>query len=847
MADNKELKFQAVFDAKGAEKLQKVLKDLTQGFRDIDKATKDFGKNLQDVGRYQRDMGRIVDENIRKLNDLGKAFGSASNNAQRFSGSVKGVMGGGIGGAMQMQSGTSTYNGPVGGGPGGGGGGGGTPGGAPGFGARVGSYMMAGGAAIGGIAHGIGTLYDMRARYLEHEARQDMRNRTQGMEFLAGAQGFRNQQYMEAMSAPLGYQALKHASAFNLREGGAEAMKVDPRTGRLIAPDSGVTTVSYSELMNRAVNMNPEMQMLEAGETRAKGKQISGIGMAIGGGAILAGMALGGMKGAALGSALGPVGTAIGGVAGVVGGGVAAAGGASMLIGGFKEALSGFFEEKHIARQKSSGMLGAQQSDNALHMDRLADQLMAIQRFQMQAYEQSVPGRITLARQSMGFVSDPSSVNGFGYNAAEQAQIFRQSIRFGRAGLENRGLIQQMGNAGMDLGAASQLAGLGTAVGGRGGGQKTLDQVIAAGFAQGWKQLDMPLFERLGTAIADGLQGQGGLRSAAGVAALLTGGMGANPTPFQMQARQQAVNSGTFFQENGFFRSMQARAAVRRLGPNVDGVKLSALSRASFTDLMVGNEELKALGLTDIARGVGSDLIMSSGGVSGRGKTDTGAQLRTLIKRYGSFEGLQRSLNTSIQMGGEAAARAKQTKNWVSAVMAETLGGDFEQMRQLSGIMGVAPQDIEDLVRANRGTAQEIMGGRVSAEDIAHSKARGMLDTEAQRAGKGVKITPGAVRKKLEELSNLKSQGALTEAQEGDIGTLVSAEQTGNFKKTPELLAALSRPVPSTKQQPGYGSTQDLIASFGPFEKAITEVTRKLNSLVGAIDKAKPIFMGDGE
>lgn len=839
--DDKTIKVVHEHLVRGDQQALKTIKDQTAAYRDLDTTVQRTRKSLEDMLKADRDLGKQLDENIRKIREQkvalqGVQSGSSTWNAGGSPpnvsfGRVTPFGGGGRippGGIRGVLAGQSPYAGGY---------GQMTPG--PFDWAKLGGSFMKGGAMLGAAGTLVGQGTDLYTTWQEHKGRQEIKDKTQGLENLARSQSFRNYRYQEAMTSPIGYIAMKNAMRFSVRTADSAEVGVDAN-GRITGADAGnMRAESSGSAISRASRMTGENRLIEAQKAHGLGHMVAGGLGILGGLGMIGGAAMGGAKiGAGLGTMLAPgVGTAIGGVAGGLIGGA----GAMMLTSSFKEALGGFFEEKSASKKLRTGELSAEQSEAAVRAERAIDEIAAIKRSQLMAFGEASPERLALARQTIGTYAGGVAVAG--YSQAETGAAIAGGLRqFGAVGGGIGRAALGMGNMGMGVGAAAHIMGMGATTGN--GGAATMERVVAAGFAQGWKQLDMTFFEKIGGAFADGLYSPGGgMRGAAAGAALFSG---LGPNPNQLTVGENLRGGGverSIFGSNAYFQSQAMLQASNILGENATGLEIGALGKASMADLLGGTDKLKALGITEGQRKSAlTQRLGSLGNVLGGADKRIGA-----MQGGGTFQELLQGLAGDLgnkSHSKEAEARrtaAKGNLDRIAAVASEMLGEeDFGGLEGFLRQAGVSERDMKHFVNATgskkRFTSK--IGGREAAVVDAETERR---HKQAQE-GKSEVLNPLTVADRLRTLEAI-PEGERTEENTKDIEALNDSLKTGGRKSNYRAVKAVAH---AGKQQGdeaqgagGYGATQQLLGDFKELSGAIEHIVGILNSNDSAWRKLK--------
>ncbi len=692
----------------------------------------------------------------------------------------------------------------------------------------------------GGIMSGIGAGFAMAghlvaqgtgmyANYEQHAGMQDVRDKTQGLENLARSQSYRNYKYNESQNSPVGFVAMKNASTFRVRTRDSASMGVEEGTGQLTGADTGsMRSESGMSIGGTAAKMSGESRVIEAQRTRGIGGMIGGgllaaggIAAAIGGGIMLAPAlgAIGAAGGIGAGiSAMGG-GAALGGMAGAG----ALAGGVAGIAAGFKEALGGFFEEKSARKKLQTGELAAQQSEGAVRAEQMSDEILAIRTSRLQAFQELAPQRVAMGRQTIGTFS---GAGGGGYSGAEMGAMQGGLLRgFGSFGQGLLGGVMGAGNSGMSAGAASSIMGNGAQAGN--GGSRSLERVIAAGFAQGWKQLDMTYFEKIGTAIAENMySGEGGVRGRGGGAAMFSG-MGPNPTNFGVgeQLRGTGMNSQVF-RGNAYFASRSMLDASNILGSSATGLEIGALGKASFQDLLGGNDKLAALGISGSQRkqmlGARTNAL---GSVLGGDKRIAGM----ISDNGGDFQQTLQSIAKGLRKGDKGA---KSQLDRIAAVASEMLGeDDFGGLRGMLRQMGVSDDDISRFDKGAGKFDSKISG--TSAGVMAASEKR---RHRAAKEGEAELANPYSV---AEALRNLEGKGSKSPEDVADIKALTETLRTGkgSYASTQALEHVSVKQGEAAAAAGGYGGTQQLLKELGGLGAALSDLTKIINNAKPAIRK----------
>lgn len=828
---------------KGDQQVLKSIKDTTKAYQDLEAAVKRTKQAFADLMAGERDLNRQLADNTKKIEQQKVAL----QNMQK----------------VAVQSGQTTWTGGGNGGPPAnvhfgrmtpfGGGGSIPPGGIGNFLRGQNPYnggygnvgrgpinwaggMLKAGGMLAGAGQLIGRGTDMYSSWQEHKAHQEMKDKTQGLENLARSQAYRNYKYQEAMSSPIGYVGMKRGAAFNVRTADSSAMQVDAQ-GRIIGADAGpMRGESGLSFARRGSGVGGENRLLEAKQAHGVGHMVAGGAGMLGGAAMIGGAAWGGAKiGAGLGTMVAPgIGTAIGGVAGGLIGGA----GAALMTSSFKEALGGYFEEKSAAKKKATGELSAQSSEGAVRAEQLVDDLLSIRRARLQAFDENSGSKVALQRQTIGGFGG-AGFYGSGYGSAEIGAAYAGAQRFGARGRGLVGGILGAGNAGMSMGAATQIMGMGASS--SDGGQGTLQKTIAAGFAQGWSQLDMAFFEKMGVAFAEGLQTSSMGKRGGGIDYLYSGlGPGADPQKIAARGRAEGLERD-IFRGNAYFSSQAMLQASNILGGDANGVQIGALGKASISDLLSDNpEKLNALGITSQQRQEAvKQRIGSLGNVLGGDKGAGG--VGSMIQGAGGFQNLLQNIATGIEgskSGSKERAGFEEQLSRIAAVGSEVLGEeDFQGLQQLLAKMGFRTGATNKYVKG---------GGKTKFNGVVSGAARGVIGAKRELQQEEAKLGEGeaGARDTNEGAAAILEEndgGVPTEAVQNDINALKDAARTG--KPTQKSMRAQGHAHQAqggrAGQAGGYGSTEELLKTLGT---DITTLDTQVKKLVGIMNNAEPVI-----
>lgn len=574
--------------------------------------------------------------------------------------------------------------------------------------ARFGRGMQFAGAGLGAVGAGLGIVGSLVGSYYGHEARRaqlDIMEKTTGMNNLSAAQGYRNSVFMESRSAPQSWMALRDAATYS------------------IATDSGMQSLTGSQLRARAANMEPEQRLLEAQKGMAGAgiwtglaKGAAGVGGVLAGGGMIAGaLGLGGagvLAGGALSATgVGAVaglplmaGSALGASAGTGAGLLTAGAGIAGILAGFKEVTSAIKENTAIDKKIKEKQVEAEQSGQALGANSAMNQILAIKQYQMGAFASSAGAQLSAGQSALNAGAYQTALGmsalDTGTAVGLQASLNRG---FGQAGRGALGTAYRAaGSFGMNAGTAGALAGAFQTLT---GDAHSLERILAAGVRQGMSSLDMGFFEKFGqAAVKAGYSGaEGQMSPMAAVGALMSGRRA--PNAFQVNEKIQGLDLATsMFQDNTYLRARSMASGIGILGTNARGAEVGALAGASFTALAgkQGSEKLRLMGITDAQRQQAlterlntltdpmRDMLGLSPGVS------SADYVRGLIKRVGS-----RNQKTS--------RAATNDLGRLAAYGSEVFGEEFGGMRGLFEAMGADRGTLRRL--ENMGAIGRLPGG----------------------------------------------------------------------------------------------------------------------------------------
>jgi hypothetical protein len=289
----------------------------------------------------------------------------------------------------------------------------------------------------------------------------------------------------------------------------------------------------------------------------------------------------------------------------------------------------------------------------------------------------------------------------------------------------------------MSAEAATQVVGAFGAQGGDGG--KQLERLMAAAVKSGMESIDMGFFEKLATASAKGAYSSATGYVGAAQGAMMFAGM-YRPNQYDVQERIGGIAAGDrLFTQNSYFRSRGMVDAARILGSGAEGAQVSALSGASFGELLGGkeSERLRALGITPEQMKAYRDTRLNNlGDVLGGYK-----KIKGMVGGQ-SFSDFLRSLAADLKDPKKRRA-AMEKLNTLSAYGGELTGEQFGDLRGALGAYGVSDKDIGamlggrggmgDFARQgglgaqivssqNRMQNEDLLGGTKSLKDVETSK-----------------------------------------------------------------------------------------------------------------------------
>lgn len=686
----------------------------------------------------------------------------------------------------------ATYKGPS-------GGGGGIPWGKIGTGAL--NLLGAGNMALG-----------MYGQYLQHSGRHMVEDKTMGAENLVRSQAYRNFLYNEAVSGPIGWAGMKRGISMKLRTRDSAGSEVDDQ-GNIQGSQAGATR---SETKGSFVSAAAKM----TGEAREiSGEKISAISQGIAGAIKI-------MAGAGAGFALGgPLGALTGGI------------GTAVMTGAGSDIMNAVRGYKHADRKLATGDLEAQQAERAAQAEHIIDQLRAIQRRQIGAFEEASGESVSLGRQTLGAADLAMSGMYGGYSAGEMGSVIgglRRGAGSRAGGTKHMAAVLQAGNMGMDLGTGTKIMGASESAGAD--GARNLERIFAAGIKQGMGSLEMGFFEKLGGAFAESLySGSSGARSSA-VGAMLFSGLGPSPSAHAVDenVRGQGMDRN-IFKGNNYFSSRALVEAANVLGEggrDVSNVDIMSLGESSLADLAgEGSSGLRAVlkkgGLNDdeVTQRIQS---FRSRRINMLGDTIGGP----FGKEIAGAGGLENFMTSMVgQLGGkDAKARhgAEEQLQALGMTLSKTLGEEDAGaiMGMLRGIGGAGNAAAQAFMKGS-GKLPGVVSG-LDAQVIDFKKRRKFDEIKAGKKYVGNEEAAAGAMQVLEDTGpmNPRDQALYEKIKSGNA---TATEIQSVNERQNRINAATTANMPDE-----YGNTQKLLGEIAPLIKRMDTLIASMDNFVKA-------------
>ncbi len=649
------------------------------------------------------------------------------------------------------------------------------------------------GAALGIAGAAIGLGSDLWAQ----NQKLQIHDKTAGMQNYAAAQSFRNQQYQEAVSSPIGFVGFKKAQAYALRNGDSQRGKVDA-SGRIVGSNGNIIQ-NPEDMLLKSTNMSAEGNLQERDASHFSMKNMAGYGLGVG-------KIAGGVGAIGMGLAAGGVGALLTGGAGV-----------AAIVSGIKDLKDTYVNVADKQIEANSGALEAQQSALAVMTSELQNQMMnpaiahTLSTFQEMAPSLIGGARATQGRYGYGMFS------GYGLSPGEEIGLAGQAVsNFGaKAAMGHGGIAQQAAGAGavgFSLGGSVNMLGKMQAAGGD--SKETFTKLMAEGVKRG---LDgsVQFIEKLGETIADESYNRASGSTLGGsLEAGLFSGLNARSTINDIRENQTAGQTHKgIFQESNYFKTRGIADAIaigRGMGIDMTETEAGALQRSSLAELAADSSDRLDPLFGGKSKAMRKQFLETSverlGGVIASGHKGLAGQIQ-------GAGGFQKFLTNIAKNGGDTKL--------LSTVAKEVLGE--EDFGGLNGYFRVLGGTLE-----GRG-----LGGG------AHGKLKGILPGVATTSqGLGIKRTQNDLKnmpKMLEE-----NRGAFTEmvkndsALQAELGIMVKKDGTMNRELShSDMMKVAERQNQNQKEASseasGYGSTEQLVKGINKAATALDVFAAKLD------------------
>ena len=666
--DSKQLRITSVYDSRGADKVKKEAQDLIAVYGQLSAAMKNVQTSFLLINNSATQSSTALSRQTVVIKDATRAANDYAETFKKLNAAQSSLTGGSLmAGSMRADFGADLRQlysgGPPPRGPGG----------------PFGGGIMGWGKAIGMVGTAAAGAAGAYGSYLQHEGRSAMHERLAPIHNLGEAQAYRNYMYAEAHNSPIGYQAVKAATNFRIKDRNSAPITFDPNTGAIIQPGDPGPGLSGTQLQGAGSDMSGY-------ETEHRGN-IWGMRA----GLIRGGLKLAGGIGAMALAAGGTIAT--GGLGGLAAGGLFAGGAAGVLSGG-QDIVQTLWSIHHEDKKLKEGGPEAKQNADKVAIERGKDMVLEITRAQLAAFNSLAPMSVAANRHGLGIAG-----YAFGQTDFEKGEAVSMAAgarrgygrTFGRSagGHANLNALFDAARMGMSSDAATSIIGsLGI-----GGGAK-LRTLMAQGKAMGMGTEDMGLFERLASAGAGNIHSSGGGFRDFRAAGMMFGGM-YHPSQYDVQARISGVGAGDrMFTGNNYFRARGMVDAARILGNGATGAQVTALSGASYADLLGGGSDKLAamLGGGDKNNPVYRAMLESArksrvnnlGNVLGGKDTAVGKMLGGQ-----DLDTFLQGLNKSLGSKDDSVRKAAKNKlNVLAGYGSELTGEEFTDFQGMLGAYG---------------------------------------------------------------------------------------------------------------------------------------------------------------
>jgi hypothetical protein len=571
MADlEKQLKF--IFGATGQEKVQKAVTDLSAAFTNLTRSGKELQTLLASLDTTQKKSAETINNETAALEKQATAIERITK-LKRVDAGIKLTDPNGMGSFFNPDANYRDYAKQMGGNryfrdsrlikdpP-------------PDPEALSRGFSKAGG-VLAAAGHMFGTATTQYGQWLQHSGQAQINEKINPLENLAGAQGYRNQVYMESQSGPVGWRNYRDSRYVGLKSKESGRVRTD-ENGNLIQPEGATAEFKGSDIMGRVQNMSGEQRVREGKWIGAAGGIGAGALSLLGGGAMMAGAVLG----TGLTAGMGLPGTLAVGAAGL---GVAS--------GGVAQIVSAIWAVHSEEKKEREGKPEVEQSEMTQRAAKALDEVFAIQKYQSGVYNQMASTEVSINRSTLG---DLAYVKGqTTWELGESSAITRAANRgYGRniGGDRGKGAIFTAMDKGADMSSAIDIVGGFGSVGQDGG--QMLKKLLTEAVKGGMETIDMPFFEKLAVASAKGMYGAGGARSGSAAGMMFSGINMANPNEYDLRGKQAGLAlDKRLFQDTPWFSGRNTVMVNKLLGSDFSPERARALTTASIGDLQPGGSE----------------------------------------------------------------------------------------------------------------------------------------------------------------------------------------------------------------------------------------------------------------
>lgn len=626
-----------------------------------------------------------------------------------------------------------------------------------------------------------------------------------GMNNYAAAQSFRNQQYQEAVSSPIGYVGFKNWQNYGLRNKESDRTKVD-ENGRPIN-SNGTILANGTDMQLKATEMSGEAALQDRAASHFSMKNLAGYG---GGLAKVAG----GVGAIGMGVAAGGVGALLTGGAGI-----------AAIVSGLKDIKDTYIDVSDKQIEANSGALEASQSAIAEHVSKLQDQMMNPNiAHTLSEYQGVAPALIAGAKATQGRYGY-GMFSGYGMSAGEEIGLAGGlTSQFGARAAMGRGGLAQQAAAASTVGFSNAGAMLGQINAAHGDERETMTKLMAEGVKRGLEG-SVQFIEKLGGVIAESSYSrQSGATLGGDLQGGLFAGLNKNSTinDVMENASAGAVDK-SIFQGNAYFQAQGLADAISvgsQNGIDMNATQAGALQKATLEELAAKSsgrlDSLFGSKSGDIRKQVLSRRIERLGGYIASG--DQG--LAKEINDAGGFDNYLHALSKS------GASTAK-----LSAVAGQVLGEEnFGGLNGYFRVMGGRGE----LGKGASGKLKGIIPGLAVT-----SQSSGIARTQKsiKEMAKMLKENTGAAEDDVRKDPELAKSLGITV---GDDGKLSRKLSDSDIYKVAENANTKQRDRASSAD--GYGSAEDLIKGLARATTGLDVFAAKLEKIAPMVERASVSF-----